>query len=103
MAQVRLRFFPTEICRSIFDKLVDCRKRNKKLYESDSSRLARCDGKMSFHYLRLFPLVSYRSVNTPRVINTILGHYAPFLGGNFLGLAARARKIPSPLLNHHLS
>ena len=29
--------------------------------------------------------------------------YAPFLGGNFSGLAARARKIASPLLSNHIS
>ena len=53
---------PTEIRRSIFDKPVLCPRKGKKCGKSHSYWLVRFKRNMSFHFPRVFPLISDRSV-----------------------------------------
>ena len=57
--------------------------------------MARSDRKMLIYFPRAFPLVSYRWVNSPHVINTILNIMPlfKFCSGNLPGLAASGLRL----------
>lgn len=98
----------SQMNRSIFEKpvhlpyfslLIYCsrefEKRMKKFSESASSWMPRSDRKMLIYFPRVFPLVSYRWVNSPHVINTILNIMPlfKFFSGNLPGLAASGLRL----------